>query len=230
MKNILYIIILSFLFSSGVFAEPISKEVIEGVLGVFIFVLLIAYFIRGYAIGGWLFLYYFQLFVSIWMIFSLNIIPQAINDIETDFNNREDYGFFFYTLFLLLSVIKPIVTFAQFGAATILLFRRNENTLKLFRKILYLLAIVHIVNIIILYIFNTMDFPIYFDIHNLQFLSMFLCIIWAIYFLKSKRVQKVFVEKSWVPPKNPPFSRVSVFIVRFCFLITLLVVFFTAIF
>ena len=126
MKNILYTIMLSFLFSSVCLAESISKEVIEGVLGVFIVVLLIAYSIRGRAIGGWLFLYYFQIYFSMFIIFSLDGISWAINKIKIDFNNWEDYGFFFYTLFLLLSVIKPIVTFAQFGAATILLFRRNE--------------------------------------------------------------------------------------------------------
>jgi len=178
------------LISFNVFASS-SEAPRQPATGVGLFIAFaIAYLSRRRAIGGWLLYFYIQLYLGLFISFLF--IPQVIANL-----NPSEWGdSFLYVMFFLSVAPVLLAQIAEAVIATMLLFKRNENSVKLMRNTLYVLvgASAAAVGIDIAYFAE--DPAIFFDVITLVF-----AIIWALYFLKARRVRKVFIDnnRSYTP-------------------------------
>jgi Protein of unknown function (DUF2569) len=153
-----------------------------GVLG-----FLIAYLSRKHAIGGWLLYYYIQLYIS--FIFIAFILVIAFGEFLPDKWSRSDLYVWF-----LLSWVPPILANVwEIAAATYLLKRRTEKNLIGLRYAIWALLITTVVSCGI-------DFQVFNDVWTLSLegIILFFATIWLLYFYKSVRVRRVFVDKNWI--------------------------------
>lgn len=146
----------------------------------------IAYLSRRRAIGGWLLYFYLQLYLG--LLISLLFIPQVIANL-----NPNEWGdSFLYVMFFLSVAPVLLAQLAEAIVATMLLFRRNENNVKIMRNTLYFLVASSAAAVGIDIAYFSEDPAIFFDVITLIF-----AIIWALYFLKARRVQMVFIDNNW---------------------------------
>jgi hypothetical protein len=147
--------------------------------------LAIVYLSRRRAIGGWLLYFYVQLYLS--LAVSMIFIPQVISNL----NPRQWDNSFLYVMFFLSVVPVLLVEVIEVIVATRLLFRRNENSVRVLRNTLVALVITSAAAIAIdLGYFR--DASLFFDVLTLAF-----AIIWTLYFSRSKRVRSVFIDNKW---------------------------------
>lgn len=146
----------------------------------------IAYLSRRRAIGGWLLYFYIQLYFG--LLISFLFIPQVIANL-----NPSEWGdSFLYVMFFLSVAPVLLAQLAEAIIATMLLFKRNENSVKLMRNTLYVLVGTSAAAVGIDIAHFSEDPAIFFDVITLVF-----AIIWALYFLKARRVRKVFIDNNW---------------------------------
>ena len=201
MKNILYTIILSFLFSFGVFADSssMSPEAIEAMTSInklftrLLAILGFVYLFRRKAIGGWLLLFYITLYFGAFILF-ISSSSGIINHFKLFLDPIlwKDISLFIMNFLVILLVIFHFISIM---VATILLFRRNEKNLKLLLKTFYAILIINIM------IFAT-NILYSWTSYILITTHFFVIATWTLYFLKSRRVQMVFVDRNWVYPKK----------------------------
>ena len=147
---------------------------------------LIAYLFRRRPIGGWLLFFYIQLYLN--LIFTLLLFPSLFSELRpADWSSFFDYGMFF------LSVVPPaIILILESCIATVLLFRRNERNVRLLRSTLLGLVIASMISIIV-------D-AVYFKEHSaisISIVAAIYALVWYLYFTNSRRVQMVFIDKTW---------------------------------
>ena len=147
--------------------------------------LAIVYLSRRRAIGGWLFYFYVQLYLS--LAVSLILIPQVISNL----NPRQWDNSSLYVMFFLSVVPVLAVEVTEVIVATRLLFRRNENNVRILRNTLLALAIASGTAIAIDLVYFR-DVSLFFDVLTLAF-----AIVWTLYFSKSRRVRSVFIDNNW---------------------------------
>lgn len=145
--------------------------------------ILIVYFTRKRAIGGWLLYYYISLYFgslietvfTFWMVDNFN--PNLWED-ET-----------LYLFFLLSTIPSYIFSLLQLIFATKLLFKSKRNTKNVnqLRYILLFSAMVGIINLII----DKYCFP---DAMVQDSLALIFAAIWTLYFFTSYRVKYVLAE------------------------------------
>lgn len=146
----------------------------------------IAYLTRRRAIGGWLLYFYMQLYLS--FILSLFFISQVFSNLNPVLWDDS----FLYVMFFFSVVPILIVELLKIITATVLLFKRNLQNVKLLRNILIASVIVSGLALIIDILYFTDDPAIFFDGITFAF-----AIIWSLYFSVSRRVKIVFVEQNW---------------------------------
>lgn len=148
--------------------------------------LVLAYLSRRQEIGGWLLYYYMQLLLS--MAMTCVLIPGIAEQIQPDrWENVSSY------VWHVLGTV-PLLAFGVIEVvfASVLLFRRNEATLRLLRLTQVALVIASVASLGIDITYFDDPGSIFVDSHSLLF-----AVIWALYFRKSTRVKKVFVEHTW---------------------------------
>ena len=147
----------------------------------------IAYVSRRRSIGGWLLYYYLQLYFS--FLISFVFVPQLLSNLSP--SNWEDS--LLYVMFLLSVVPVMAIQLLEVVVATILLFRRSEQNLKILRKTLIALVVTSAiaVPIDITYFGDTLN--IFLDVITLVF-----AVIWLLYFSISRRVKMVFISRNWI--------------------------------
>ena len=164
----------------------------------------IAYLTRRRAIGGWLFYYYMGAYVG--CALQLLFLPAIISNIAPN-------GWVsakLYVLYLASTVPVVLSLFAQVIAATRLLIRRNERSVQILRIALAALFLTTAASIPIDVIYFNSGAEIALDA-----LTLFSSGVWSLYFWKSVRVRKVFIENSWnadgawqkAPPRTPQERR-----------------------
>jgi hypothetical protein len=146
----------------------------------------IAYMSRRRAIGGWLLYFYIQLYIS--LVISLIFLPSVISNLNPSmWENSTLYVFFF------LSTITVLLAQGfETVAGSLLLYRRDEKTLKLLRKAILAMAVTSGVSVGIDIAYFQETAAIVFDLMTFIF-----SIIWSLYFSKAQRVHIVFIEKIW---------------------------------
>jgi hypothetical protein len=154
--------------------------------GGFLLAWLVAYLTRRHAIGGWLLYFYIQLYLS--LLISLFFIPKIISNL----NPTEWDTAMHYVLFVLSVVPALLAEVLEAFAATKLLLARNERNLRFLRKVLVLLAAASLVSVAldVAYFSNEVA-------GTLDTISLVFAVIWNLYFAQAKRVQLVFVDKTW---------------------------------
>lgn len=151
----------------------------------------IAYLSRRRAIGGWLLVFYIQLFVAI--PFGLLFIPQTIMELNPNiWDNYLDYAMFFVS-----AVPITLAWVFEVFAGTKLLLSKNGKNLNLLKLSLAILAGASIISLVIDAAYFSDEIFIAIDSWTL-----FLSLVWLWYFAKARRVAKVFVEKNWVYQDN----------------------------
>ena len=149
--------------------------------------LAIAYLSRRRQIGGWLLYYYMQLFVSMVMtcVVSLPTIVKQIQPTEWDSASL-------YVWYLLSTVPELAIFMAEIILSALLLFRRNETTLRLVRFTQLALVVATGVSLCISFVHFDESTTII-----LESYSLFFAIVWFWYFRTATRVQCVFIERRW---------------------------------
>lgn len=174
------------LISSEVFAAPAGSQG-QNAFGAGLFLAwAIAHLTRRRAFGGWLLYFYIQLYLS--LVISLLFLPRVVANLTpTAWDSARLYALFF------LSTV-PVVLAQVFEAfaATLLLVRRNDTSLRLLRAALIALALCGGASL-------SLDIAYFSDAPTLFFdgLTFGFACIWCLYFWKAKRVQMVFVERAW---------------------------------
>lgn len=149
--------------------------------------LAIAYLSRRRKIGGWLLYYYLQLFLSVVLmcVVSLPTVAKQIQPAEWDNASL-------YVWYVLSTVPVLAVLIGEVALSTVLLFRRNEATLRLLRLTQLALVVVAAASLCIDVVHFDEPATIFLDSY-----SLFFAVVWAWYFRKATRVHMVFVEHSW---------------------------------
>jgi hypothetical protein len=151
----------------------------------------IAYLSRRRAIGGWLFYFYLQLYLS--LLFSFIFLPGIISNLGP---NGWDSSLR-YVMFLASTVPTIATQYVEVFAASRLLRTRNAANLKFLRIVLAVLVVASGVGMAIdIQYFET---NAVFDV-----LTFVFAVIWSLYFWRAQRVRKVFVENSWTHPDAIP--------------------------
>lgn len=150
--------------------------------------LLLVYLTRRREIGGWLFYYYLQLYMSLAM--TVLFTAMSIQNVAPSRWDRTDL----YAWFLLSWALPILAQCIEVVAATYLLIRKSEQNLNLLRKgILALLITTGIALAIDIKFFS--DDPSAAAMDGM--VLVFSC-IWLAYFYQSVRVRRVFIERNWV--------------------------------
>jgi hypothetical protein len=151
----------------------------------------IAYLSRRRAIGGWLFYFYLQLFLS--LLFSFIFLPGIISNLNP---NSWDSSLR-YVMFLASTVPTLVTQYVEVFAASRLLRTRNAANLNFLRIVLAVLAVASGVG---------MAIDLQYFVANAVFdvLTFVFALIWSLYFWRAQRVRKVFIENSWTHPDAVP--------------------------
>jgi hypothetical protein len=150
-------------------------------------ILAIVYFSRRRAIGGWLLLFYVQLYLG--FAFSALSLPQFFSGLKPgSWNDAVHYIMFFLSVAPLFAI-----QIIELYAATRLLFLRDEQNVKFLRNTLVALSAAGMVAFVI-------DLIYFGDFVGLTFdmVTVIYAAIWAWYFSKARRVRSVFMERNWV--------------------------------
>jgi len=147
--------------------------------------LLIVYLTRKRAIGGWLLYFYMQLYGS--FVLGLILLPQGLRYL----NPSQWDSSKLYVLYMLSYAPVILAGWAEVVAGTVLLKSRNESKLNWVRMTQIALFVASLVSILIDYQYFKDGATLLFDT-----MGLFFSIVWLVYFRKSVRVQKVFVENS----------------------------------
>ena len=152
---------------------------------------LLPYWTRRRKIGGWLFLYYMQLYLSIPWTFGL-FVETAGEFIPSKWPRTDLYVWY------LLGTVPPLAAFlANVSVATYLLVRKSEVNLRRTR-----LAIAALLGTAVISLAINLA-----TVHrHVELAENFLSPIWLvylIYFYKSSRVTRVFVDHNWVYVEPP---------------------------
>jgi hypothetical protein len=186
-KKIYYFIttfFINFFLASKVFAESnsTSKPAYGGVWGVTILV----YFTRKFMIGGWLLLYYCQVYGG--LFFTIFMIVLSWQDYLP--SGWEDKGL--YGLFIISTIPSLLILFIEAIIASLLLQKRNQNShyINFLKKVLITAACVDGLSALIdaIYFPNNFDLKLVVGVVNL---------FWFFYFKHSRRVFFVFLNPSW---------------------------------
>lgn len=158
----------------------------NGVGAGFLVGLAIAYLTRRRSIGGWLMYYYLQLYGSvlvnlIFVATSVHSLPPSVWDSSTR-----------YVLFLLSTLPVWLLIAAEAVVGTYLLVRRRETNVRRLRLVIALMVVAAATALIIDFAYFKEAPDIVFDV-----LTLFFAIVWSLYFWRSKRVRKVFIERQW---------------------------------
>jgi len=145
----------------------------------------IAYLSRRRAIGGWLFFFYLQLYLS--FLVSLFFIPQVL----TNLNPSDWDDSFLYVMFFLSIIPALVITIIEVLVATLLLIRKTEHHVNLLRKVLIVMVVTSGATVWIDYSHFKDDSFIIFDV-----VSFIFAVIWLSYFYIARRVKLVFVERT----------------------------------
>ena len=177
-----------FLLPSTVSAVDLdSHNTTNPASGGILLVFLVVYLSRKREIGGWLLYFYFQIYVT--FLFSMLFISPLISNLSPD--NWDDM--FKYSMFIISTVPSLVMSIIVLVISTLLLKNKNSKYLKILRQSLVFQVVFGLIAVSIDCLYFA-DIP-----SNLFFDGLALCgsIVWVIYFARSSRVQKVFVERSW---------------------------------
>ena len=116
-------------------------------------------------------------------------MPQVLSNLNP--NQWDDS--LLYVMFFLSTVPVLVTEVIEVFAATILLFRRNEQNVKFLRYALIALVAIVSIALVIDIVYFRENPTLFFDILTLVF-----AIIWTFYFLKARRIRLVFIERNWV--------------------------------
>jgi hypothetical protein len=144
----------------------------------------IAFLARRREIGGWLLLYYIQLYGSV-LVMGPYLISTALLLSPGQWDRENPYIWF-----LLGTVPFLAATIAQLGVASLLLYRRTEANVLLLQKVLVALMAFSFVAMMV---GGT-------HVEGGAFVGAWLIwtsAAWAVYFNKSRRVRLVFVDHFW---------------------------------
>lgn len=179
-------------------ASTESYQSSPGVGGGFFIVWGIAYLSRRRAIGGWLLIFYLQLYLS--ALISVLFVPLLISALQPSrWDNTE-----IYVIFLLSIVPYSIVQFVQLVAATLLLVRRSETNLNFLRHVQTALVVLNFISIAIVFIcFFTVNPERAIGLVVVGAFLLPFAICWSMYFRGSKRVRAVFIDKNWAYQPKP---------------------------
>jgi hypothetical protein len=146
----------------------------------------VIYLTRRMAIGGWLFYYYFQLYIAFLILLSsFPLIFDQLNPTVWDSSAR-------YVMFLFGTIPGMATQCAEVLVATVLLTQRNARILRVLRVILICVVGAKALALAI----AVRNFP---STLRLGGLTLFLAAAWAAYFFMSKRVRSVFTNNDWSP-------------------------------
>lgn len=148
--------------------------------------LAIAYLARRRPIGGWLLYFYLQLYSS--FLVSLVFIDRVV----TNLNPGTWDSAFLYVLFFLSVVPALLAELAALTFGTVLLFRRTARNVQWLRAALLALAVTSGISLGI-------DIAYFSELPNIIFdiVTLLFACVWTAYFLRSKRVLLVFIERAW---------------------------------
>lgn len=147
----------------------------------------IAYLTRRMAIGGWLFYFYLQLYVSLpfWLLVFASTELKYLSPAE--WNSSELYAFY-----LLSTIPSNIAMLAETIFATMLLFQRDLAHVQYLRRTLIGYVIIASITVIVDVAYFNSTSTVTFDVLMLSFAT-----IWCFYFYRSDRVRWVFIENKW---------------------------------
>lgn len=151
----------------------------------------ISYLTRRRAIGGWLFYFYFQLYLS--FVFSFIFLPGIISNINpSGWDSSQRYAMFFVST-------VPVVAAQWFEvfAATRLLIRRNTQNLWTLRISLFILTALSGAS-------TAIDLEYFQSNAVFDIITLVFAIIWSIYFYKAVRVKQVFADHTFNHPDAVP--------------------------
>ena len=165
----------------------LARSASEAIFGAGIWIAIaIAYFSRRRTVGGWLLVYYLQLYTS--CVVSLGIFGLVFKKLPpSDWDNAMDYVLF------LLSYIPPgLFYLAELLAATWLLMKRALENLRSLRWVLIGAAASNAISLGI-------DVSLIPEKELIPFhiMAFGFSLIWCAYFFRSRRVRMVFVDHSW---------------------------------
>jgi len=154
---------------------------------------LVAYLLRRQSIGGWLLVYFLQLYGGVFLAIGM------FGGVYKDLAPSQWNSAMLYILFLLSYLPTEVVYVLELFAATWLLVTRTRDRLRFLRLILIYYVIGHAVSVSLHVAFfrETAVFLGDSSIIAVNILGSLFAIIWCIYFHRSRRVQMVFVERTW---------------------------------
>lgn len=158
--------------------------------------LLLVYLTRRKEIGGWLFYYYMQLYVSV--VLTTVFTFMSIDNLDPSKWPRSDR----YVWFLVSWLPVILAQCAEVAAATYLLAKRTEQNVRRVRYALLALLITSAVAV-------SIDITVFSESASavMDGMTLVFSAIWLWYFYTSVRVQRVFIDHTWVfhdpPPKTP---------------------------
>ncbi len=152
----------------------------------------IAYLTRRRAIGGWLLVFYIQLYMGLAAFLPIGFL--AFPEVISNFNPAKWNSAKLYVLFVLTWTLLMATPGLVVFAGTRLLFEKSEKNLLFLKKVLFAWVAA-------IFIFVAI-YPAYFSnrstiVNPEDVFLLFYSVIWCLYFLKSRRVRLVFIEKAW---------------------------------
>jgi Protein of unknown function (DUF2569) len=160
-----------------------------GGLGITPLFLILAYMMRRQKIGGWLFIFYLQLYLGFLLSFVI---------LSETFSNLNSYTWdntWQYALSIINVVSLMLAQYFEVFAATRLLIKRTEKNVNVLKLALLALAVLIAISI-------TFDLWYFESNPVLDYYNFVIVAIWNLYFMRSIRVRKVFIENTWGTKKK----------------------------